>query len=322
MSPFASEPLGVAFGWHQLAFEELRELVRHAERRGYAAAYVDGDVSVIPSLGEREVLDGFTVTTALLAATERIAVTSIRLVHHWNAARLAQAAATLERLFPGRTRLFVSIGGQKADRRFGLPLPPTGERIVWLGETLDAVRRLWRGEEVSAAGRFVRLDRARVRPALAMPPPLEVGGRGPRLLAAAAPHADAWNVNLPPLAKWIAPAAEALEAACRALGRPAGPAVGGRPPGSIARSCQIFARPGADPADPALLAAYRRFHPWFGAIPDAELAGAVLAGSPAACRERLAVLRDELGLALPILDLTGLPFDAARRALDALAPGP
>ena len=83
-------PLGVAFSWHQLGFEELRALVRHAEAKGFAAAYVDGDVSVIPSLGERDVLDGFTVTTALLAATERIAVTSIRLVHHWNAARLAQ----------------------------------------------------------------------------------------------------------------------------------------------------------------------------------------------------------------------------------------
>jgi alkanesulfonate monooxygenase SsuD/methylene tetrahydromethanopterin reductase-like flavin-dependent oxidoreductase (luciferase family) len=303
--------LGVAFSWHQLAFEELRRLVRHAEARGYAAAYVDGDVSVIASLGEREVLDGFTVTAALLAATERIAVTSIRLVHHWNAARLAQAAATLERIFPGRTRLFVSIGGQKADLRFGLPLPPVGARIAWLGETLDAVRRLWRGEEVSTAGRFVRLERARVRPALARPPPLEVGGRGPRLLAAAAPHADAWNVNLPPLAARIAPAAAALDSACRALGRP---------PGTIARTCQVFARPGEDPADPRLLAAYRRFNPWFAAIPDAELAGAVLAGEPAGCRRRLAALRHELGLALPILDLTGLDPDAAQRALDALAP--
>ena len=303
--------LGVAFSWHQLRFEELRELVRHAEVKGYAAAYVDGDVSVISSLGERELLDGWTVTTALLAATERIAVTSIRLVHHWNAARLAQASATLERLFPGRTRLFVSIGGQQADRRFGLALPPARERIAWLDETLAAVRRLWRGEEVSAAGCFVALERARVRPALATPPPIEVGGRGPRLLAAAAPHADAWNINLPPLARRIAPAADALAAACRALGRPAG---------AVARSCQIFARPGEDPGDPALLAAYRRFNPWFAGIPDDELAGAVLAGDPADCRRRLDALRAELGLALPILDLTGLPRDAARRALDALAP--
>jgi alkanesulfonate monooxygenase SsuD/methylene tetrahydromethanopterin reductase-like flavin-dependent oxidoreductase (luciferase family) len=305
-------PLAVAFSWHQLGFEELRALVRHAEARGFAAAYVDGDVSVIPSLGEREVLDGWTVTTALLAATERIAVTSIRLVHHWNAARLAQASATLERLFPGRTRLFVSIGGQKADRRFGLPLPETPARIAWLAETLAAVKRLWRGEEVSLAGRFVALDRARVLPALATAPPIEVGGRGPRLLAAAAPFADAWNVNLPPLAGRIAPAAAVLESACRAHGRPAG---------SVARTCQIFARPGEDPADPALLASYRRFNPWFGGIPDAELAGAVLAGDPADCRRRLAALRTELGLALPVLDLTGLAHDAARRALDALAPG-
>jgi alkanesulfonate monooxygenase SsuD/methylene tetrahydromethanopterin reductase-like flavin-dependent oxidoreductase (luciferase family) len=304
-------PLGVAFSWHQLGFEELRELVRHAEARGYAAAYVDGDVSVIPSLGERDVLDGFTVTTALLAATERIAVTSIRLVHHWNAARLAQASATLERLFPGRTRLFISIGGQKSDRRFGLPLPPTRERIVWLAETLDAVRRLWRGAEVSAAGRFVALERARIRPALAAPPPLEVGGRGPRLLGAVAPHLDAWNINLPPLAERIAPAADALANACRKVGRP---------PGAVARTCQIFARPGADPGDPALLASYRRFNPWFGHIPDAELSRALLAGAPAECRRRLDALRQELDLALPILDLTGLARDAARRALDALAP--
>jgi alkanesulfonate monooxygenase SsuD/methylene tetrahydromethanopterin reductase-like flavin-dependent oxidoreductase (luciferase family) len=310
--PSPSRRLAVSFSWHQLAFEELRELVRQAETRGYEAAYVDGDVSVIPSLGEREVLDGWTVTTALLAETSRIAVTSIRLVHHWNAARLAQSSATLARLFPGRTRLFVSIGGQKADRRFGLALPPTADRIAWLDESLAALRRLWRGEEVSSAGRFVVLEGARVRPALAAPPPIEVGARSPRLLRVVAAHADAWNVNLPPLAACVAPARACLAAACRALGRS---------PEAVALTCQVFARPGEDPADPALLAAYRRFNPWFGAIPDAELARAIVAGEPADCRRRLDGLRQELGLALPIVDLTGLPCDAARRALDALAPG-
>jgi alkanesulfonate monooxygenase SsuD/methylene tetrahydromethanopterin reductase-like flavin-dependent oxidoreductase (luciferase family) len=305
-------PLAVAFSWHQLRFEELRECVRHAEACGYDVAYVDGDVSVIPSLGERDVLDGFTVTTALLAATSRIAVASIRLVHHWNAARLAQASATQERLFPGRTRLFISIGGQKADRRFGLPLPPAPDRIAWLDETLGAVRRLWRGEEVTLAGRFVALEGARVRPALERPPPIELGARGPRLLRVAAAHADAWNVNLPPVAALVAPARRALAEACRALGRTED---------AVARTCPVFARPGSDPRDPALLAAYRRFNPWFAAVPDAQLAGAILAGAPADCRRRLDALGEELGLALPIADLTGLAVDAARRALDALAPG-
>ncbi len=301
----------MCFSWHQLAFEELRALVRHAEACGYAAVYVDGDVSQIPSLGEREVLDGFTVTTALLAATERITVTSIRLVHHWNAARLAQASATLARLFPGRTRLFVSIGGQKSDRRFGLPLPSVADRIAWLDELLAAVRALWRGEEVSAAGRFVTLDRARVTPALTPPPLIEVGARSPRLLRVAAAHADLWNVNLPPLAASVRPARAALEHACRALGRL---------PDSVGLSCQVFTRPGEDPGSPALLAAYRRFNPWFGAIPDAQLSPAIVAGPPSECRARLDALRGELHLALPIIDLTGLPCDAARHALDALAP--
>ncbi|MGH7289356.1 MAG: hypothetical protein ACREI8_15200, partial [Myxococcota bacterium] len=65
---------------------------------------------------------------------------------------------------------------------------------------------------------------------------------------------------------------------------------------------------------------YRRFNPWFGAIPDAELAAALVAGDPSDCRRRLDALRGELRLALPIADLTGLASDAARRALDALAP--
>jgi alkanesulfonate monooxygenase SsuD/methylene tetrahydromethanopterin reductase-like flavin-dependent oxidoreductase (luciferase family) len=304
-------PLAVAFTWHQLRFEELRECVRHAEACGFEAAYVDGDVSVIPSLGERDVLDGFTVTTALLAETRRITVASIRLVHHWNAARLAQACATQERLFPGRTRLFVSIGGQKADRRFGLPLPAVPDRIAWLDETLGAVRRLWRGEDVTLAGRFVALDGARVRPAPVKPPPIEVGARGPRLLRVAAAHADLWNVNLPPIPALVAPARRALAEACRALGRQED---------AVALACPVFARPGADPRDAALLAGYRRFAPWFAAVPDAALAGAIAAGPPADCRRRIEALRDELDLALPIVDLTGLDLDATRRALDALAP--
>jgi alkanesulfonate monooxygenase SsuD/methylene tetrahydromethanopterin reductase-like flavin-dependent oxidoreductase (luciferase family) len=304
--------LGVALAWHTLPFEALLDLVRLAERLGYRAAFVDGDVSMLPSRGDADVLDGFTVTTALLARTERIEIGSIRLVHHWNAARLAQCVATLERIFPGRVRFLVSIGGQAADRRFGLPVPAPAERIAWLDETLSALRALWRGESVTLAGRHVRLEGARVRP---IPRggrlPIEVAGARPRLLEVVARHADVWDVNLPPVAARVERATAALAAACRTQGRD---------PAAIARSMWLFTRLGRA-GDPGHAEEFRRLNPWFRAIPDAELPEAIVAGSASECRARLEAIRRELRLEHPVLDLSGLDADSARRVMEALAPG-
>lgn len=301
----------VAFTWHQLAYEDLLALVQRAEALGYAAAYIDGDVSQLASLGERDVLDGWTVITALAQRTARIQLASIRLVHYWNAARLAQSLATFERIAPGRLRAFLSIGAQLADQRFGLPWPRAADRIAWLDESLSAVRALWRGEEVSARGRFVSLDRARVRPALASPPPIEIAAARPRVLGLVAKHANAWNMNVPPLAECVSAASASLKAACTAAGRP---------PGEIARVLQIFARPGASPDDPGLRAGFRRFHPWFREVADADIARASLSGDTKACRAQLARMRREFELDLPVVDLTGLPATEAHTALESLAP--
>jgi alkanesulfonate monooxygenase SsuD/methylene tetrahydromethanopterin reductase-like flavin-dependent oxidoreductase (luciferase family) len=304
--------LGIAFTWHSLPFEALLELVRRAEAAGYGAAYVDGDVSMLESRGDGDVLDGWTLTTALLARTERIALGSIRLPHHWNAGKLAQAVATAERMFPGRLRFLASIGGHDADRRFGLPYLDTPGRIAWLDELLDALRALWRGETVSRSGRFVQLDRARVRPT---PPggrvPIAVGARRAGLLRVVARHADRWDVNLPPVRARVAEAAAALARACAAEGRD---------PASIERSMWIFARPGRNAADPALRSEFRHWNPWFADLSDAELGEAIVAGDPADCRRTLTQLAAELRLSLPVVDCSGLGADAARHVLDAFGP--
>lgn len=305
------ERTAVAFTWHQLAWEDLLALVQRAEALGYEAAYVDGDVSQIPSLGERDVLDGWTVTTALAQRTERIQLASIRLAHYWNAARLAQAFATFERIAPGRQRAFLAIGAQLADARFGLALRPARERITQLGESLRALRALWRGEEVTAQGRFVQLDRARVRPVLASPPVIELAAARPRMLALVAEHADAWNINVAPLAERVAAASARLEAAC---------APRGREPGEIERVLQIFARPALALDSPELLAQFRRFHPWFDDVRDTQVCRAVLCGGASAARAQLSRMRRELALDLPIVDLTGLARSEAAKALEIFAP--
>ena len=303
--------LAVHLGGHHRSFDEVLALVQRAETLGYRAAYVDGDVSVVPSRGDGPVLDGWTATVALLARTTRIEIGSIRLVHHWNAARLAQAIATAECVAPGRLRFFASIGGQPADRCFGFALPPASERIAWLDESLTALRRLWAGERVTMSGRFVTLDDARVRP---LPRggqmPIEVGGAGARLLDVVARHADRWDLNVAPVARLVREASDRLAAACAAIGRD---------PASISRSMFVLARPDRILDDASLLGEFRRWHPWFRSLPDREVGKAILAGSAQSCRDRIARVRSDLGIDLPVLDLAGLLEPEAERALETLA---
>jgi alkanesulfonate monooxygenase SsuD/methylene tetrahydromethanopterin reductase-like flavin-dependent oxidoreductase (luciferase family) len=302
--------LGVYLGWHVHPWPELLALVRHAEALGYDAALVDGDVSLLDRRPEADCLDGWTVTTALLVATARIQVGSLRLVHHWNAARLAQAVATALSIAPGRLRFALSIGDHAADARFGLPALSASQRIAWLAETLDALRALWRGETVTRAGRWVQLERAWIQP---VPPggkvSITVAARRPRMLEVVAAHADVWDVNLPPVPARVREAASQLAAAC---------ARRGRDPAQIARSMLLFTR--ADTTPETALAEFRRFNPWFAEVSDAELLPVLAVGEPARCRERIAGSARELGLAHPVLDLSGLPAARARRLLDALGP--
>lgn len=304
--------LGVAFGWYTHPWETLAELVETAEALGYAAAFVDGDVSMLGGSRKADVLHGWTLTTALLARTRRIRIGSMRLVHHWNAAHLAQAAATAEQIAPGRLQFMISIGDRPHDERFGLQRPSAGERVLWLDEMLSAVRGLWRGESVSMSGRFVRLDGARIQPT---PPgghiPISIAGRRPKLLELVAAHADTWDINLPPLPDRVAEASAKLEDACRQRGRDAS---------EIERSMWIFTRV-QKPGDPAgALDGYRRLNPWFGDLSDAECAAAMVVGSAESCRARLTALADELKLDFPVIDLSGLDAAASRVTLEGMAP--
>ncbi len=304
--------LGVAFGWYAHSWETLAELVEAAEALGYAAAFVDGDVSMLGGSRKTDVLDGWTVTIALLARTQRIQIGSMRLVHHWNAARLAQAAASAERIAPGRLQFLISIGDRPHDERFGLQRPSANERVLWLDEMLTAVRGLWRGESVSMSGRFVTLDGARIQPA---PPagriPISIAGRRPKLLELVAAHADTWEINLPPLPNRVAGASAELEDACQRRGRDAS---------EIERSMWIFTRV-QEPDDPArVFDEYRRLNPWFGELSDDECAAATVVGSAERCRTRLAALSDELDLDFPVIDLSGLDAAASHVALEKMAP--
>lgn len=305
--------LAFAFGWHTLAWEELLAITRQAEAQGFEAIYTDGDISQLGLRSEVDCLDGWTQNAMLLAMTQRIAVGSIRLVHHWNAAKLAQAAASLERIAPGRLRFFISVGDRPEDPRFGLATPSVGQRIAWLDEALTAIRALWRGESVTQAGEFVSLDRARVRPT---PPegriPIEIAAKSPKLLRVVARHADIWNVNLPPAPALVDPAHDQLRRACDAIGRD---------PSELRRSLWIFTRVQERPDPAAGLAEFRRTNPWFADIPDEVVLDSIAVGEPDAVADRVATLTERIGIDRPILDLAGAPRSAVEPVLEAFPGG-
>jgi probable non-F420 flavinoid oxidoreductase len=84
---------------------------------------------------------------------------------------IAQAIATLVEMHPDR--LWVALGSGEASNEHitGDPWPPKAQRNARLGECVEVIRGLLRGDEVSTDG-HVRVDRARLWTLPDRPPPL------------------------------------------------------------------------------------------------------------------------------------------------------
>jgi alkanesulfonate monooxygenase SsuD/methylene tetrahydromethanopterin reductase-like flavin-dependent oxidoreductase (luciferase family) len=308
--------LGVNFAWHVHPWKELLGLVERAEELGYDAAFIDGDIAMLSERRNADVFDGWTALTALLARTKRIQIGSLRLVHHWNAARLAQSITTLQHISSGRLRFLISIGDRPGDAHFGLPDLPRTERIEWLDETLTGLRALFRGDSVTLRGRFLELEEARVRPVPANGKiPIGIAAAKPRMLELVAAHADVWDINLPAVPARVRAASLALGEICESLGRD---------PDEIERSMLIYCRVGAEYGEQggrtAALEEYRRLNPWFNDVPDEEIEHSLVLGDAACCRDAFESLASEIRLDLPVVDLSGLAAEPSLAALEALAP--
>ena len=89
----------------------------------------------------------------------------------YHPAIIAQAAASLSEMFPGRLWVALGTGENSNEHISGDPWPPKPERKARLLECVEIMRALFAGEEVSHRGRVV-VDRARLWTRPAEPPPL------------------------------------------------------------------------------------------------------------------------------------------------------
>jgi 5,10-methylenetetrahydromethanopterin reductase len=153
------------------------ELARWIEELGYDDLWITDS-----SLHAGEV---YVYVTLALQATSRLRVgTAVTNPLTRHPALTANAAATLERLAPGRFVCGIGVGDS--------PLPEIGAgiaKVSTLVDTIATMRRLWAGETLT--GRFGRYEYNKAK--LTVPPgdvPVYVAASGPKTLAAAGEHAD------------------------------------------------------------------------------------------------------------------------------------
>lgn len=162
--------LGFHASHEQIPPSTLLRVVQQAEAAGFDGAMCsDHFAPWSPRQGE----SGFALSwiAAALATTQfpigMVNAPGVR----YHPAVIAQAFATIEEMFPGRFWAALGSGEAMNEHITGDPWPEKSVRNARLRESVEVIRRLFAGDEVTHDG-HVRVHRARLWTRPAAPPPL------------------------------------------------------------------------------------------------------------------------------------------------------
>ena len=110
----------------------------------------------------------------------------------YHPALIAQAWATLERMFPGRPYLGIGSGEALNEVPVGDEWPSPADQIARLDEALSMIDRLWKGETITEDGRFYKATDLKLHTLPERHPPIWVSAFGPQ----AAEVAGRWGDGL------------------------------------------------------------------------------------------------------------------------------
>ncbi|WP_129668964.1 TIGR03557 family F420-dependent LLM class oxidoreductase [Phytoactinopolyspora endophytica] len=97
----------------------------------------------------------------------------------WHPAVVAQAAATLEAMYPGRHWLGIGSGEAINEHVVGGYWPEAPQRIARMFEAVEIIQKLFTGRDVRHDGRFFTLERTRLWTRPENSPPVYVATSGP-----------------------------------------------------------------------------------------------------------------------------------------------
>ena len=184
--------------------DDVISVAVEAERLGYEYCLV-ADEGFHP--------DVYACLGVIARATDRITLGVLTNGYTRHPAVTAAAAATVNELSGGRLVVTLLAGGSMVLSPMGIERARPA-RVV--ADSVQVLRRLWSGDEVSWRGQTCSLDRAR----LGMGPqsiPIWIAGRGPRLLELAGQQADGVILTVKPD---LGAALSLVEEAAAIAGRP------------------------------------------------------------------------------------------------------
>jgi G6PDH family F420-dependent oxidoreductase len=186
------------FGYF-LSSEEFgpRELVaqaKRAEQAGFECLWISdhfhpwvekqGESGFVWSMigAIAEATDSIPLTTAVTCPMLRI-----------HPAIIAQATATSALLMgPGRFNFGVGTGEALNEHIFGDAWPAIDMRLEMLDESLEVIRKLWTGKQVTHRGKHYTVETARLYSIPDTPPPIYISGFGPKAIRYAGEHGDGY----------------------------------------------------------------------------------------------------------------------------------
>jgi coenzyme F420-dependent glucose-6-phosphate dehydrogenase len=178
--------LGYSLSCEEHRAEDLVRFAQRAEQAGFEYASISDHFH--PWIDEQgnspfvwSVLGAIANATSTLMVGTGVTCPTMR----YHPAIVAQAAATVASLMPGRFFLGVGTGENLNEHVVGARWPRYETRAEMLEEAIALIRELWRGETVDWDGEYFTAENARLYTLPDEPPPIVVAAGGPKAAALA-----------------------------------------------------------------------------------------------------------------------------------------
>jgi F420-dependent oxidoreductase-like protein len=172
---------------------------QEAEASGYDSVFVMDHFYQLPGLGtpDQPMLEAYTALGALATATETVQLGTLVTGNTYrNPTLLAKAITTLDVISQGRAILGIGTGWYELEHdSLGYEFGTFTDRFNKLGEALEIILPMLKGERPTVSGKYYRTQEAMAEPRFRDHIPLMIGGSGEKkTIPLAVKHFDHLNI--------------------------------------------------------------------------------------------------------------------------------